>query len=46
MDKTGKNILFLKSLASYTIGTEPFPGLKRPGRGVGHSPPSSAEVKE
>jgi hypothetical protein len=23
-----------------------FPGLKRPGRGVGHPPPSSAQVKE
>ena len=23
-----------------------FPGLKRPGRGVDHPPPSSAEVKE
>jgi hypothetical protein len=23
-----------------------FPGLKRPGRGVNHPPPSSAEVKE
>jgi hypothetical protein len=33
-------------LASYTKGTGPFPGLKRPGRGVDHSTPSSAEVKE
>ena len=24
--------------ASYTTGTESFPGVKRPGRGVGHSP--------
>ena len=24
----------------------PFPGVKRPGRGVEHPPPSSAEVKE
>ena len=23
-----------------------FPGIKRPGRGVNHPPPSSAEVKE
>jgi len=23
-----------------------FPGVKRPGRGVDHPPPSSAEVKE
>jgi len=28
------------------MGTGPFPGLKRPGRGVDHPPPSSAEVKE
>jgi len=32
--------------ASYTMGTASFPGLKRPGRGVDHPPPSSAEVKE
>jgi len=31
--------------ASYTMGTGPFPGAKRPGHGVDH-PPSSAEVKE
>jgi hypothetical protein len=33
--------------ASYTVGTgSPFPGGKaRPGRDAGHSPPSSAEVK-
>jgi len=30
--------------ASYTAGTGPVPGVKRPGRGVEH--PSSAEVKE
>jgi hypothetical protein len=30
---------------SYTLGTGSFPGVKRPGRGVDHSPPSSAEVK-
>ena len=30
--------------ASYTIGTESFPGVKRPGRGVDHPLPSSAEV--
>jgi hypothetical protein len=30
--------------ASYTIGTGGFPGVKRPGRGVDHPPPSSAEV--
>jgi hypothetical protein len=32
--------------ASYIMGTEYFPGLKRPERGVDHPPPSSAEVKE
>ena len=32
--------------ASYTMGTGSFPGVKRPGRGVNHPPPSSAEVKE
>jgi hypothetical protein len=28
--------------ASYTMGTVPFPGVKRPGRGVGHPPTSVA----
>jgi len=32
--------------ASYTMGTGSFPGVKRPGRGVDHPLPSSAEVKE
>jgi len=32
--------------ASYTMGTGSFPGVKWPGRGVDHPPPSSAEVKE
>ena len=32
--------------ASYTVGTRPFLGVNRPGRGVDHPPPSSAEVKE
>jgi hypothetical protein len=32
--------------ASCTMGTGSFPGVKRPGRGVDHTPPSSAEVKE
>jgi len=27
------------------MGTESFPGVKWPGRGVDHPPPSSAEVK-
>ena len=30
----------------YTMGTGSFPGVTRPGRGVHHQPPSSAEVKE
>ena len=30
---------------SYTMGTGSFPGVKRPGRGVDHPPPSSAEVE-
>ena len=32
--------------ASCTMGTGPFPGVKRLGRGVDHPPPSSAEVQE
>jgi hypothetical protein len=32
--------------ASYTMGTGSFPGVKWPGHGVAHPPPSSAEVKE
>jgi len=32
--------------ASYTMGTGSFPGVKQPGRGVDHPPPSRAEVKE
>jgi hypothetical protein len=32
--------------ASYTVGTVSFPGVKWPGRGVDHPPPSSAKVKE
>jgi hypothetical protein len=32
--------------ASYTIGTGSFPGVKRPGRGIDHPPPPSAEAKE
>jgi len=28
------------------MGTGSFPGIKRPGRGVDHPPPYSAEVKE
>jgi len=32
--------------ASYTMGTGSFPGVKWPGHGVDHPPPSSAAVKE
>ena len=32
--------------ASYTMGTGSFSGVKWPGRGVDHPPPSSAEFKE
>jgi hypothetical protein len=32
--------------AYYTMGTGSFPGVKRPGRGVDHPTPYSAEVKE
>jgi len=32
--------------ASYTMGTGSFPGVKRPGPGVVHSPPYRAEVTE
>jgi len=32
--------------ASYTMGTSSFPGVKKPGRGIDHTSPSSAEVKE
>ena len=31
---------------SYTVGTESFSEVKRPGRGVEHPPLSNAEVKE
>jgi len=31
--------------ASYTIGTGSFLGVKWPGHGVDHSPPTSTEVK-
>jgi hypothetical protein len=32
--------------ASCTMGTGSFPGVKRPGSGADHPPPSSAEVKK
>ena len=32
--------------ASNTMGTGSFPGVQRPGRGVDHPPPFSAEVKK
>ena len=31
--------------ASYKTGAGSFPGIKRPGRGVDHPPPSSTEVE-
>jgi hypothetical protein len=31
---------------SYTVGTVPFPGAKRPGRGINHPPTPSAKVKK
>jgi len=31
---------------SYTVGTGSLAGIKRPERGVNHSPSSSAEVQE
>jgi len=34
------------NLASYTMSTGSFPGVKRPGRGVDHPPSCRAEVKE
>jgi len=32
--------------ASYIMGTGSFPGVQRPGSGVVHTPPPSAEVKK
>jgi hypothetical protein len=32
--------------ASCAMGTGSFPGVKRPGRGADHPPPSSAEVRK
>lgn len=32
--------------ASYSMGTGSFPGVKLPGRGVNHPPPSNTELKE
>ena len=31
--------------ASYRMCSASFPGVKRPGRGADHPPPSSAEIK-
>jgi hypothetical protein len=39
-------IFNLPYLASCTMGKGSFPGVKRPGCGVDHPPPSSAKVKE
>jgi len=41
LDKTGLGA----HPASFTMGIGSFPGVKRPGRGVDHLPPSSAEVE-
>jgi hypothetical protein len=32
--------------ASYTMGTRSFPGVKRPGRGVGHPPRLAPRLKK
>ena len=32
--------------ASSTMDTGSFPGVKQPGHGIDHAPPSSVEVKE
>jgi len=32
--------------AIYTMGTGSFPRVKRPGRGLDHSPPFSSEAEE
>jgi hypothetical protein len=32
--------------ASYAMGTVSFPGIKLPGHGIDHPPPSSAEFEE
>jgi len=32
--------------ASFPMGTGSFPGVKQPGHGIDHPPPSRAEVKE
>jgi len=33
-------------LASYTLGTGSFPGVKRPGRGFGHPPHLASSLKK
>jgi hypothetical protein len=33
-------------LASYTVGTGSFPGVKRPGRGVDQPPPVAPRLKK
>jgi hypothetical protein len=32
--------------ASYTMGTSSFPGVKLPGRGIGHPPYLASKLKE
>jgi hypothetical protein len=46
MFQTWKQFSNIRVLIGHTMGTGPFPGVKRPGRGIDHPPPSSAKVKE
>jgi hypothetical protein len=39
-------IILTAFFASCTMGTGSFRGIKRPGRGADHPPPSSAEVRK
>jgi hypothetical protein len=39
-------LYYLNVRLHVSMGTGSFPGVKRPGRGVDHPPPSCAEVKE
>jgi hypothetical protein len=43
---SGMDEIFHTHPASYTMGTESFAGVQRPGRGINQPLPSSAEVKE
>ena len=54
MDRIMVGVIFSASIqtgpgahtASYTMGSVSFPGVKRPGRGINHPPPSRDKVKE